>query len=256
LLNNFFIIFNVEIKMNHQSNNYNTSPSQHFQDFLDGKLSEAEIHALFQRAEAADFKRRFKEKLAEIDNPVIKPPIEVVPIGRKNLGIRWAKAASVLLILGVGILFFYSSKPSYLELQERYAAEIPAYDNTKKGSDAVFDALEAGAKQAYARQDFKTAEQNLKQIIAKGKGDSDHYFYLGLCLSKTNPPFPKEAIQALTEAKKLRQGLLDGEICWYLALMYIQNKQLEEAKLELNALKGKYKSDEVQQLLNVLPTKE
>jgi thioredoxin-like negative regulator of GroEL len=173
--------------------------------------------------------------------------------GGQSFAQNWANAASVLLILGVGILFFYPSKPSYLDLQTQYAAEMPAYDNTKKDAGAAFDALEAAAKQAYAKQDFKTAENALKQIIASGKGDSDHYFYLGLCLSKTNPPFLAEAIQALTEAKNLRQGLQDKEIRWHLALLYIQNKQFEAAKVELNALKGKYKSEEVQKLLNALP---
>lgn len=249
--------------MNHQRINDNTQPSKHFQDFLEDKLSESEIQALFQRAKEEDFKRRFKEKLAaRVTEAIVEakpeevvavdPPMKVVR-GGQSFAQNWAKVASVLLILGVGILFSYPSKPSYLDLQAQYAAEMPAYDNTKKGGDPNFDAWEATAKQAYAKNDFKTAENNLKQIIASGKGDSDHYFYLGLCLSKTKPPFLAEAIQALTEAKNLRQGLQDKEIRWHLALLYIQNKQFEAAKVELNVLKGKYKSAEVQKLLNALP---
>lgn len=216
------------------------------QKFEQGELSETEEDQVFHLLAQKHEKNKLKAIRAE------QTPMRVVH--RKPM-LTMLKAASVLLIVGVGFWFFQSnSTPQYLKLTENYLETVPAYSDTKLSVPGMsIEENEAQAKTAYNKGSYTQAVTFLSNIIATGKATPEHHFFLAISFLHQSPPNNESAITHLLMVRQLSPNERKLEVGFQLALAYIRTKQFEPARTELRAIDGKYKTAEVRQLLSEIP---
>ncbi|MGB5436784.1 MAG: tetratricopeptide repeat protein [Maribacter sp.] len=148
---------------------------------------------------------------------------------------NWSIAASIALLVGLGWLGYnLMSGPNYSKL---YAANFQEYPNTvytiTRGEGE--ETKEREAFVAYESGDYDTALQNFAQISVDNKEYLDFY----RAQSHLN-------LNELEDAKKDFQKVIAadtnfvGESYWYLALIYLKEKDKENAVGSLQILTTKY----------------
>ena len=154
---------------------------------------------------------------------------------------NWSIAASIALLVGLGWLGYnLMSGPNYTKL---YAANFEAYPNTvytiTRGEGE--ETKEREAFVAYESGDYETALRNFAQIPSL---DKKEYLDFYRAHSRMN-------LDELEDAKKDFQKVIAadksfvGESYWYLALIYLKEKDKGNAVSSLQILASKYEYNKI-----------
>ncbi|MDO5976241.1 tetratricopeptide repeat protein [Flavivirga jejuensis] len=159
-------------------------------------------------------------------------------------------AATLTLLLGFGWYTFM--KTDSINPQELYASNFELYPNTVypitrgQGDDTI-------EHQAFMAYESDQHEEAITYFKTLKQGAPPNYidFYMGLSYLKTGNH--ENAIKRFTEVIE-QKGNFDHEARWYLALSYLANKDIDQAKdvLEILTKKGSYKNEEANIILRAL----
>ena len=184
-----------------------------------------------QRAIVKNQKQDLKDKLERFET-------EVSPVKKstKNKFQKWYVAASIVLLIGIGSMAYYGfSGPNYDNLFDN---NFQTYPNTvfeiTRGESV--ESLERDAFAAYELKDYKTAIEKFDKI---SEYDKKEYldFYSGLSYLNLNElENAKESFQKVISANS---SFVD-ESHWYLALIYLKEKDNTNAVNTLQQIVAKY----------------
>ena len=180
-----------------------------------------------------DFQKELQETLVLNDREQLKKEIKNwnnVPNKRRFN--PWQIAASLVILLGTSLLFFFNSQSSSTE--ELYASNFEPYRNIVqpivRGEHK--DDLQSKAFEAYETKDYKNAILHFNEIL-KEKPNATISFYKANALMQLNKT--NEAILILETNVKNSDTLQDRNL-WYLALAYLKNNNIEASKKTLKQL--------------------
>jgi len=235
---------------NYFANQLTDDEQRHFNELLENDLD-------FKKQ--FDFETNLKRVIRKNENEDLK--IKLVgyenEINAKNKSNHskwvfknWSIAASITLLVGLGWLGYYlMSGPNYTKL---YAANFQEYPNTvytiTRGEGE--ETKEREAFVAYESGDYETALRNFAQIPSF---DKKEYLDFYRAHSHMN-------LDELEDAKKDFQKVIAmhksfvGESYWYLALIYLKEKDRANAvsSLQILATKYEYNKGKVEALLKEL----
>lgn len=189
-----------------------------------------------------------KAKLIGYEKEINDVPVKTLP--RTNYR-KWAMAASVALLIGLGWLGYNNF--SGTDYNALYNDNFQEYPNTvyaiTRGADTD-SSLEREAYAAYETNDNTKAIQLFTEL--KETSDSENIdFYLAQSYLKNN-----QLEEAITLFNKVIEG--KGEFApqalWYVSLSYLKDKQKDKATKSLNLLiaDGRYKKTDAENLLDEL----
>lgn len=199
-----------------------------------------ETNAFLQRKEGAG---NLKKTFSNVEKDFFKkekPEVKVVNIARRKwLGLVGVAAAAALL-------FFVFNPFTSPDLYQQYSN--PTAISLLDRSDAIANAREA--ETAFNAGDYKKAYAFLSAYLSDNQDDIQALLAKGI--AATEIANYKEAEQIL---KSISNGktLLKQEGTWYLALMYLKQGEIENAKVSLQKISTDNKrSNEAKQLLTKL----
>lgn len=166
----------------------------------------------------------FEANLKQEEKPVIKLNFR-----------KWAMAASIALLVGLGWLSYNNMDTNYDSL---YDSNFEQYPNTvvtiTRGDSSV--SIE---KEAFAAYELGNYERALLVFDKIPENDKKEYlaFYQALSYLKLNK---LDNAMLLFKTVIANNNDFVGEAHWYLALTYIKNNQIQAAKKELQVLVDNY----------------
>lgn len=189
-----------------------------------------------------------KDKLSGFEKDISKDtPVRTMP----NTNYRkWAVAASIALIIGLGWLGYNNfAGPDYNALYQENFQNYPntAYTITRSDTN---ETLERDAFVAYESGDFEKAADKLKTI---SKENPNYYLDFYLAMSYLNLNQFEKAKTYFTNTTSSKSEFVD-EAYWYLALIALKQKDKESAKEYLSKLTATdaYNQERAKQLLEKL----
>ena len=196
-----------------------------------------------QQATIASKEEEFAQLLQEFENES-KNEVQVFRLPKK-----WMVAASALLLTGILLLFqpWKNQFPKVL-FDNNFAPYRNVVHPINRSEGVLDDKTKAFL--AYSKKDYEEAEQIFERLY-KNEGTSYYLFYRANALLGLDRA--SEAIPLLQ--KYLETGAeLSPKARWYLALAYLQQEKLSEAKELLNEIQHSqdYKAVEAKQLLDEL----
>ncbi len=213
------------------------SSDEAFKEQFDFELS---LQKVIQNKQGQDLKNKLKGFEADIKN-------NSKPVFKLNYR-KWAMAASIVFIVGLGWLTFNNGFGTNYD--DLYDSNFEQYPNTvfsiTRGGEKD-DSLERRAFVAYETNDNVLAIQLLTELNSKEEAlYVDFYLghaYLNNGNSQKAIPYFENVIND--------KGEFASEAMWYTALAYLKLKEEEKAKLFLkNAIEnGGYKKAEAEVLL-------
>ncbi len=239
---------------------------KYFNDTLDDK-EYALFNSLLQEDKAFKeeflFQKNLKKALLLNRRKSLKSTLENFEKDlNKKTGIlslkNWLVAASIIVLLGIGSLF-YNSYNSH-KPEKIFAAYFEPYRNivhpVERG--AGDGSIESKAFQAYENGKFYKAINLFNSIDYLEEDDSHNIdFYKGISLLAINKN--KEAIDILLPiATDIEKGSYDlsQKANWYLALAYLNSKEIDKARSQFfmiaNDAAFTYKKDEAKEILKML----
>lgn len=220
----------------------------------DKQLSVEELEQLTEKIFFAKFNRdrarRWEEQLAT-KHGVAKgnsPEAKSIPLTKRR---PWLFLAASFLVLALATTFVLTQNntTSSSELAATYI-EQDFFNNqsTTKGEEDV-QQLSLDAANAYNNKDFATAISLYTQL---DQNIVEHSFFLGVSYLYNNA-YPK-AVSTLEHTQQIdTEKMYSQETQWFLALAYIQNKQLDKAKQLLQNIRVEdWNYSKAQDLLNTL----
>lgn len=206
---------------------------------------EKNLKQVIREKESDNLKAKLAGFEKEIGNTV---PVRKLPSTNYR---KWAMAASIALLLGLGWLGYNNfSGTNYEGL---YNDNFQDYPNTVYAitrSAETDSSLERAAYVAYETNDNTKAIELFTEL--KETSDSENIsFYLAQSYLKNNQL--GEAISLFNEVVEER-GEFAPQALWYISLSYIKDKQKENAIESLKSLiaDGRYKKTEAESLLDEL----
>lgn len=162
---------------------------------------------------------------------------------------RYAVAASILLLIGIGWLIKSQFAPSSLQLFEEYH-QVYRAPIVVRGSDQHEQWPQI--REAYVNQEYQEVSQLL---LARPDSLSTyvHQFYLGQAMLAQQDEDPQLAIQAF-ERVLASDNDYRVQSLWYLALTHLKQGDTERAKQKLQELleESGYQSENARDLLDRL----
>jgi len=198
---------------------------------------------------------RIKERLKALEAQ--NPAADQAP-GKSINYKKWlGLAASIVVLIGIGLLanktLFH--EPTKQDIVQDYYKPYPDYitDQTRgNNKNSEFDQEVHKAMDLYTNQHYDEAIPLLEGAISKEENHDQVQFYLGNAyLANGNP---RKAIDVFEK----NQGNLSKEYApknqWYLALAYVADDRIKEAKQTLVQLKNKegHYHEKAENLLEVL----
>jgi tetratricopeptide (TPR) repeat protein len=237
--------------------NYRIMNEEHIENFLNGELQKEEILSIEERmARDSEFKnsvmmqkaimkgfsnkrkKDFRHKLQELERSM--GPVKQKSGNRIYMYRIGAVAAVLLLLLVAKLVIQTSPMNKYFEPYPNYAAPVQRGDDSfNKGREAFL---------FYEEGDFKSALEEFKNLP-----ESDTIaFYKAQCLMATG-----DLGNASTLLERLiidRESVFLEQSNWYLALLYLENGNSEQAKVSLEYLvdHSGFHSEEAKTLLKSL----
>jgi predicted Zn-dependent protease len=190
----------------------------------------------------------FKELIGAIESEH-----KVIPLKKKfTLSKKWLIAASIALLLG--LTFVLNNKQTY-KPEVLFAANFTPYKNViypiNRGvNNEKLQNKKAKAFIAYEDGDYKKAVQLFSELYKESKA-SYYLFYKANALLKLGDS--QQAIINLKQHLKTKDSLTEKSN-WYLALAYLKEKEIANAKKVLKTISSKkgYNSKKAQKLLQKL----
>ncbi len=228
------------------------------QKYLQGTLSDAE-EQLFQEyikndpsfADDIPFYEELNYAFAKADYDKTKAQLHTFyKEEKRSLWRKWAIAATVLLLIGLGSVFYFNTIQSSERL---YAQYFEPYKNVVQPMvrGEVVKTTKEFAFKAYDEGSYAEAIIHLNTLINE-KPESILALYKAnaqLQLGKT------EAAIVTLESQIQKTDTIYAEAQWYLTLSYLKLDNKEKAKNHLNALlqtNSRFKKNEAQELLKSL----
>jgi predicted Zn-dependent protease len=142
--------------------------------------------------------------------------------------IRYSATACILGIFGCfGIQLLKKSTTNSDTLFNTYFKPLTPPDVTIRGEKNPTE--ESAATRAYEREDYYAAIRYYERAIENNPGNIKNHLFLGISLLATHQE--QKAIEILGHISSSEHYYFD--IHWYLALAYIKNKEIENARTEL-----------------------
>lgn len=150
---------------------------------------------------------------------------------------RFFSAAAAILVLIAAAIWIFPKQPSTEKL---FADYYTSYDSdldirfrqSGQTTNPADTPLTKGLR-AYAQKDYAGSIPQLEAYLMENPNHLVSLFYLGL--SKMEEGRDAEAIQQFDAVQKAGQEYSE-ESTWYLALLYVKNNRIDEAKSLLNTL--------------------
>mgnify|MGYP000550941172 CR=1 FL=1 len=190
--------------------------------------------------------KALKDKLKGFEADIKKDTTPVIKLNFR----KWAMAASIALIIGIGWLSYNKMGTNYDSL---YNSNFEQYPNTVFAitRDDTTESLERKAFVAYETNDNAKALKLFKEL--KNKEASIHYidFYIGQVYLRNNAP--DKAISFFNTIIE-HNGEFAPQAKWFLALSHVKLKDKEKAVDILKDIieEGEYKKEEAKVLLSKL----
>ncbi|MDT0555391.1 hypothetical protein [Patiriisocius hiemis] len=199
---------------------------------------EVSLYKDLQAAITDSERRTLKTSLQELENktPALKK--------RSNF---YLIAASIVVVLGIGSLFMFSSPNP----EQLYASNFEVYPNTLKPVVRGDVGEEMLPFIAYETKEYDKAVVSFASILEQND-DPDIRFYYAMSL--LNDSQETKALQELKVLESSNTKYLP-QVYWYTALLELKKENIEASKTLLNRLiedKALYKNREAKQLLKKL----
>ncbi len=175
----------------------------------------------------------FRKKLITIENELSDAKTRHL----KRSWFNWQVAATVLVLIGLGVFFLNQNATQEQLLFDSYFTVYPLDDVVRGNEEAPITM----AYEKYAKKDYAGAIPALEKLIVEKPRKHDLKMYLGNAYLKQG-----KAQKALGEFKQLTKVPAYGEQAnWYMALCYLKIDDNDKAILllkDLIAYDGIYKS--------------
>lgn len=192
------------------------------------EVTRAFLQAKLDREKKAAWVNRLAEKHQIHRTPTAKVrsiPFRVIAI-----------AASILLAIAlIPILGLFSNSAEALLAE--YTIENPYPNRTiRKSTEADLSEIRLNATEAYNQQQFAAAIENYQQLVQQDQAQLEDLLYLGL--SQIYEQESQNAVETLEKAQVLsvQTQSFEQEIDWFLALAYLQNEAVADAKQLLDKI--------------------
>lgn len=206
-------------------------------DSLSGEELEKATRDLLSAKFNEERRAAWKAQLAK-DHAVQRTIVQEVklPKRRRFLYVAMAAAAALLFLLVAFPFIRQSSDTSVQALAMEYLEEPYPNNMMKKGEQTSIPETRLKAIAAYNQTDYIDAKGFYKQIIQSDEVEVGDYLYLGL--SELYTENYADAVAYLEEAKPLTitNHKFEQEVNWFLSLAYVQNQQVEDARLLLQTI--------------------
>lgn len=155
---------------------------------------------------------------------------------------QWLAIAASLLFVFFGASFlqyWMSQNSSANELYASYYEPYSPAEITRGTSNDLDETYERGLK-AYAQKNYQAASKSLEDYSTESTEDMSAKMMLGNCYLNLNPPATKKAIVLFGVLSNPKEGGIHAETAqWYLAMAYIQQENLMQAKQYLKKIAAK-----------------
>lgn len=161
-------------------------------------------------------------------------------------------AAVVVVLIGTGVWAFLSHSSTPQSLYADHFEVYPGLSNTRGDSDLT--ALWSNFSDSYAAQEYEACMIILGEVEFSEVGpDYLIHFYGGVCLMSIDQPEPKRALKEFEEVL-ISDNDFHAQALWYQGLAYLSLNNPERARDKFILLQdsSKYKSQEVQEILDDL----
>jgi len=201
--------------------------------------------------------KTLKEELQELEATL--PDVELEPdtrlvleqISKSSPTYLW-RAAAVIIVVAVsaGVLIFQQLSP--VSSQDLFSQHFEPYPNeyvsAQRGEDVAANPL-VPAFQAYDAQNYQSAISGFQSLLAREEQPLV-LFYLGS--AQLQEGLGADAIESFTRFLEISDEL-QVEAQWYLALSYMKESRVEEAKILLEELEQSEKrGKQAKRMLNQL----
>lgn len=231
--------------------------SDYINKYFEGTLSEAELNDFNTlllndtnlKKEFA-FQKELQETLVLNDREQVKKEIQSWDTEAKKFRFKpWQIAASIVVLLGLSLLYFNSISISndklYATYHEPYRNVVQPIVRGENKEDLLTKAFTA-----YENKEYKNAITYFDEILKLGSNETIS-FYKANALMEGNKT--KDAIMIL-EVNVKNADTLQGRNLWYLALAYLKENNTEDSKKALKQLlsQSEFKTKEAKKLLEEL----
>lgn len=155
----------------------------------------------------------------------------------RSIGYRYAIAASILMVLALGV--WYLSQPV---ASDNLFAEYYAPYETSLANRDVTENKWVLAENAYLEKDYLSAKSQLEQLLASGESTPQLILALGIChleLDETSL-----AIEQFNVLINNKDPFLYDQAVWYTALSHLKNASPENALPLLEELRNDPNADQ------------
>lgn len=187
---------------------------------------------------------RLQSVAASIRNG-IETVIEALATPRQNL--RLAYVVATFFLVGIVSVLYLGRETANEKLFAEYYQPYPNIASSVRGE--LSEGKLQGALQQYDAGDFNAALKLLQEILAAEPENTMANFYAGVCYLKLEKP--SLAIAGLQKVIAANDARLAEPAEWYLALAYVQENDLLNARATLNEIiaeSGAYKEQAVKLL--------
>lgn len=150
----------------------------------------------------------------------------------KNTRKMWLIAASFLVLVVSSVLIWNVLKSETANGTELFAANYEPFNISQRGENSDLSDLEKQALATYNAKNFDAVTPLLEQLATEKPTDEQLILQLTSAYLSTNQT--KKAIENCSKIKDTSVNFQAAQ--WYLALAYLQNNDLENAKKTLTAL--------------------
>lgn len=201
------------------------------ENYKKGNLSPEELETFTNSFLRASFEQQQKDRWGEL----LEQDHEIAGTTATRKGpfkrtrYLWLSGVAAAGLLLFGIFMYSSSNSNYEVLVDQYLAE--GYFENQELTKGSFNTeqLYTQAIIAYNQQNFSTAAEQLERIAAMGEANDKHLFFLGLSYL-----YQEQASNAIAYLEQVmdkgEEATYIKECRWFLALAYLKNQQLEQAK--------------------------
>ncbi len=155
----------------------------------------------------------------------------------------WGIAAGILLIIGVGLgWFFMNTQSEYEKLADEYFEPYPVIGMIRGGE---IDEVKERAYENYFKGDYNAAITDFEVLVEQG--DSLALFYLGVTQLGNNKI--ADGLKTFLEFEK-KHVFLNEEKNWYMGLCYLKQGNLEESLNTLEQLSDPIENRKKENLIN------
>ncbi len=228
------------------------------EDYLAGNLDKSQI-AFFEKRLASDksFAETFQLQksmnaflVKENKKEELLPKLEALgekhfdgqeatikPIKRRRIFVGLALAASVAVLIFALNTFF--QKPLYQQFADHQALNLIEKGTTEE--------LAQQAQNQFNAKDYTNAYQSLNEYLIKNPNDTKVLLAKGICALELNK---YEEAKSIFEKIKNGNSLLKSNGTWYLALTYLKQDNIDQAKIILSEIpeSGTFYSEKAKKL--------